>query len=273
MRKKITLSMCAMVLLGSALLGVKSSRGDDWDDGSWFRGREGVLLLARLKASLGQILSISGTPGLFQSFATPQEAAIAGGVPLFVPTYSPEAWTSITATLISDRSMTVTASFQPTNADMSDLRRAITRGTESESSTAFQVTTTASPIVQVNYQAGTDAVYFAQAPSADVFVPPSVNLPLLAQIRLLFFGVNPIAAWRYSYAIDWRSAMLAAVPSSVTSVLEYRVRGQNALMFLAAPNGQKQPSSTLLWSAHGQLFGLTGNTGPEALLAIARSID
>jgi hypothetical protein len=219
-------------------------------------------------------LSISGSSGLYQAFTSPQAAGAAVGITVAVPSWSPEAWTGTVSDLVTDRSMTVTVNLAALEQEFLALLKLINPGggSVSPNPSTPSVTVDAVSLVQVVYQSSSDYVIFAQAPSTDVVVPWGVNLPLLAELRFLLMGFSLKDAAKFANAVDWRTAMLVAVPQNIASMSSVKVGGNAAVLIAESPNGIRPPANVVVWSAGGTLYGMRGTISGTNLLAMAQSV-
>jgi hypothetical protein len=261
MRRAFAAFIFAVSLGGTARAGDQDGSGVRWVD--------------RLRDSLSSLLSISGTPGQYQSFATPQAAASAAGIPVLLPAANNQSLVAGASFLISDRATTVTANLQALNGGVLGLVTPLIAGVASETPDPrkLMVTITATSIVLSSYMIEGNTVYLAQSPCSDVFVPEAVRVPLLTELRLILMGVPPEAAWRYANDIDWRSAMLVQVPASISGIQEVDLNGHRGLLISSKPVAARPVTRVVLWSSGQQLLGLQGTIDAATIIAIARSVQ
>jgi hypothetical protein len=139
-------------------------------------------------------------------------------------------------------------------------------------------TVNAAPVVELVYRRGeTSEMRLVQSPSPEIDLPPAVDLRRLGEIALRVYGLSAAEARTFSRNIDWSSTLVVPVPAMGTEYGEVDVDGVKGLLVTRAGSKGKDGSfrprhATLIWSAGGRIYSLTGGGNSIELLQVAQSL-
>jgi hypothetical protein len=138
-------------------------------------------------------------------------------------------------------------------------------------------TVNASPVVELVYQRGEGEMRLLQAKSPEVDLPPGVDLARLGEIALRIQGLSAADARSFARTIDWSSTLIVPVPAMGNQYSEVEIDGVKGVLVstdrrLGKDGGAIPRRSTLLWSAGGRVYCLTGGGNNRELLQVAHSL-
>jgi len=119
-------------------------------------------------------------------------------------------------------------------------------------------------------KADTNCTYFVQAGSPMVSVPPSLNMPEIAEAALELAGMSSSEAHTFCQTVDWSSTLVIPVPRSSSSYETVTVDGvEGTLITETLSQGNRY---SLLWVKNGVVQSLAGRGSPADALALAASL-
>ncbi len=118
-----------------------------------------------------------------------------------------------------------------------------------------------------------NCVSFLQAPSPVVSVPPTLNVPALAEAGLELAGMNAADAHAFCQTVDWSSTLVIPVPQRGSSFRTVAVDGVNGELVETAPRSKIPAEYALLWVKDGMVYSLNGTGDSSQALAAVASLN
>lgn len=112
-----------------------------------------------------------------------------------------------------------------------------------------------------------------QVPSPMVSVPPTLNIPALAEAGLQVAGMNAAEAHAFCQTVDWSSTLVVPFPRNGSSSRTVLVDGVNGTLIETAPHGRFRGEYALLWIKNGIVYSVNGIGSPERALAAVESLN
>jgi len=221
-----------------------------------------------LPRMLGGQVEVLAEPGPTISFATPEDAAAAAGIPVRSPAWIPVGWERSSIEVIGEHAMRVTASTQSLEQLLDHLAIddvSLPLGLDGETATVR-----VPPVVTTTYRNGDQVFRLTQSRSPEVEFPAGVDLAALAEIGLRLLGLERDEAYRFAQSIDWRTTLIVPVPAAAAAFREVDVAGGNGLLI---ESRQPRGSHLLLWAADERVFALGGSLRPAAMLEMAQTVQ
>ena len=116
-------------------------------------------------------------------------------------------------------------------------------------------------------------ISFIQVPSPVVSVPPTLNLPALAEAALQVAGMNAAEAHAFCETVDWSSTLVIPLPRNRSTSRTIAVDGVNGTLIETAPRGRFPGEYALVWIKNGIIYSLAGTGAPDRALAAVDSIS
>lgn len=222
-----------------------------------------------------QVIQESGPP---TPYPTPEEAGVAAGFHVYLPSWMPVGWNTETPAVevVGPHAARITANTARLREVLAALQ--IDDVTVPEGLDGKSATVQISPAVAVKWQHAGQTVQLLQSPSPQVDFPAGADLPALGQIGLRILGLSRNDAYRIAQSIDWRTTLVVPVPTNAVSFRQVAVQGNSGLLMetAAAPAGEAgrhRDGAVLLWSARGRVFALSGTLGPVELVEMAQTLQ
>ena len=227
------------------------------------------LNLERLIGDHVQVLVDSGPP---RSMASTSEAEAVAGFQLKMPGWLPPDTRIIETAVIGERAAQVTADSKRLEEvldtlGISDLR--MPAGLDGHT-----VTVRVPPIVMVRFESGgrnPRRTRFFQAPSPEITMPAGVDSSVLGEIGLRVLGVPKDTARQFAAAIDWNTTLIVPIPPTAQSFRQVEIGGKPAVAISYQPPDES-PTTMLLWSSGGRVFGMQSIQSYEQVIAMADSV-
>jgi hypothetical protein len=121
--------------------------------------------------------------------------------------------------------------------------------------------------------ASSNCVSFMQSPSPTVSLPPSLDVPALAEAALQVTGMSAAEAHAFSRTVDWSSTLVIPVPDRGSSVRTVAVDGVTGNLIETATRGRFPGGYDLLWLKNGMVYSLHGSGNADQALAAAAALD
>ena len=118
-----------------------------------------------------------------------------------------------------------------------------------------------------------NCVSFLQVPSPVVSVPPTLDVPALAEAGLEVTGMNAADAHAFCQTVDWSSTLVIPVPQRGSSFRTVAVDGVNGELVETAARGKVPAEYALLWVKNGIVYSLNGSGDSSQALAAAASLN
>lgn len=110
----------------------------------------------------------------------------------------------------------------------------------------------------------------SEGPSPEVQTPPGLDLESLAQIGLEVVGMTSDQARRFLGAVNWRATLGLPIPRFMRSYEAVKIAGADGTLFNLV--GRRGPTYTLIWTARGLVYALTGYGESGDAVAVASSL-
>jgi hypothetical protein len=220
---------------------------------------------------LGEHVDVLEDPGAPVPVRTVEDAAAAAAMDIRQPGWLPDGTTIIEMTVSGHRRARVTADavrLQQVLDALGILDLEVPQGLDGQRATIH-----VPPVVMIRYEHGPGGrrTRFFQAESPEVTLPAGLDLAPLGEIGLRIAGLAPEEARTLSRLIDWSSTLLVPLPPSAESYEQVDVAGQPGLAVRYHPKGES-PTSMVLWSRDGRVFGLVSIQEMSQVLTMATSV-
>lgn len=116
-----------------------------------------------------------------------------------------------------------------------------------------------------------NCVYFIQAPSPTISVPPDLKMSEIAEAALELGGMTPAEAHSFCQTVDWSSTMVVAVPRNTSSFEKVTVDGVEGT--LITETIRQKNRYDLLWIKNGVIHSLSGNGSQSDALNLAATLE
>jgi len=118
-----------------------------------------------------------------------------------------------------------------------------------------------------------NCLFFVQAPSPVLSVPPGLNIAQLAAVGLQAAGMSRDEADAFCQTVDWTSTLVIPVPRNEGSYEKVDVDGvEGTLIHHAIPRPNTQNFS-LVWVKNGMIYSIAGVGDPSEAVSLANSLD
>jgi hypothetical protein len=114
---------------------------------------------------------------------------------------------------------------------------------------------------------------FVQVKSPIVSVPPSLDVPALAQAGLQVAGMSAGEAQAFCRTVDWSSTLVIPIPQRDNSYRQIAVDGVNGTLIEDPPHGNFAGAYTLIWVKNGVVYSLGGNGSASQALSAVQSLN
>ena len=121
----------------------------------------------------------------------------------------------------------------------------------------------------IRWEHGRLRTRFFQAPSPQVTLPQGVDLKALGEIGLRILGLPPREAREFADSIDWTSTLILPLPPTVGSMKRIDINGNPAV---AVQYTDGSPTTMVLWTDGGRVFGIVSLLGLTDAVAMAHSV-
>ena len=116
----------------------------------------------------------------------------------------------------------------------------------------------------------TNCIYFVQAGTPMVSVPPNLNMTEIAEAALELAGMSSSEAHSFCQTVDWSTTMVVPIPRNSSSYETVTVDGvEGTLITETIPQGSRY---SLLWIKNGVIHSLGGHGNSSDALALAASL-
>ena len=228
------------------------------------------LNLERLVGDQVQVLVDSGPP---KSVASINEAAAVAGYELKMPSWLPADTKIIEMSVSGERAVRVTADSKRLEdvldtLGITDLR--MPAGLDGQA-----VTVRVPPIVMVRFESGgriPRRTRFFQSLAPEVTMPAGVDSSILGEIGLRVLGVPKDTARQFAAAIDWNTTLIVPIPPTAKSFRQIEIGGKPGIAISYQPPDES-PTTMLLWSNGGRVFGMQSIQSYEQVVAMADSVQ
>ena len=207
------------------------------------------------------------------SYATAGDAGAAAGIPVRVPAWLPQGYSSVGIMASSEVAGRITLNTAGMQALLDALGLAdveLPQGLDGQTATVR-----VPPIVTQSYVSsdGERSVHVIQARSPEVSFPAGIDLSKLAYAGLRVLGMSRDEAYHMSITIDWRSTLIVPVPSQAVAYRPINVSGNEGLLIEGLAQNETHPGGVLMWSAGEQTYAVAGAASGEELLEIAQNLQ
>jgi hypothetical protein len=114
-------------------------------------------------------------------------------------------------------------------------------------------------------------VYFIQAPSPTVSMPPDLKMAEIAEAGLQLAGMSASEAHAFCQTVDWSSTLVVPVPHNSSSQEKVTVDGvEGTLITETLPQASRY---SLLWIKQGVIYSLMGRGDSSQALSLANSLN
>jgi hypothetical protein len=225
-----------------------------------------------LERLIGDRVEVLADPGPPKSVASIDEAEAIAGFQLKMPTWLAPDTKIIEMAVSGERAARVTADSKRLEEvldtlGITDLR--MPAGLDGQA-----VTVRVPPIVMVRFETGGRSprrTRFFQAPSPEITMPPGVDSSILGEIGLRVLGVPKDTARQFAAAIDWNTTLILPVPPTAQSFRQVEIGGNPGVAIGYQPPNES-PTTMLLWSNGGRVFGMQSIQSYEQVVAMADSV-
>lgn len=126
---------------------------------------------------------------------------------------------------------------------------------------------------QESSQNATSCVSLIEAPSPIVSIPPDLNVNQLFQIGLEAAGMTPAQASAFCQTVDWKSTLVAPIPSRAASYVKERVDGVEGDLILSNAARSHPAEYELIWVKDGVIYAIHGSGDSRQALALASNLE
>jgi hypothetical protein len=226
-----------------------------------------------LERLIGDQVQVLVDPGPPKSVASMNEAAAVAGFELKMPTWLPGDTKIIEMAVSGERAARVTADSKRLEEvldtlGITDLR--MPAGLDGQA-----VTVRVPPIVMVRFESGGRSprrTRFFQALAPEVTMPAGVDSSILGEIGLRVLGVPKDTARQFAAAIDWNTTLIVPIPPTAQSFRQIEIGGKPGIAISYQPPDES-PTTMLLWSNGGRVFGMQSIQSYEQVVAMADSVQ
>jgi len=225
-----------------------------------------------LERLIGDHVQLLVDPGPPRPVASMNEAAAVAGFELKMPTWLPADTKIIEMAVSGERAVQVTADSKRLEEALdtlgiTDLR--MPAGLDGQT-----VTVRVPPIAMVRFESGGRSprrTRFFQAPAPEVTMPAGVDSSVLGEIGLRVLGVPKDTARQFAAAIDWNTTLIVPIPPTAQSFRQIEIAGKPAIAIGYQPPDES-PTTMILWSNGGRVFGMQSIQSYEQVVAMADSV-
>jgi hypothetical protein len=220
-----------------------------------------------LRTLIGENAQVLQEPGPSLPVLSVEQAAAAAGYALQLPGWLPPNAHIIEISVSSDGMARVTANAARLQQVMDVL--GIT-DLEVPAGLDGQVMTARVPRgVMIRWEHDGRRTRFFQAPSPQITLPRGVDLAALGEIGLRILGLSPSDARQFAQVIDWTGTLIVPLPASVHEMRRVDINGNPGI---AVRYTDASPTSMVLWSGGGRVFGLVSLQEMSQVLEMANSV-
>jgi hypothetical protein len=112
---------------------------------------------------------------------------------------------------------------------------------------------------------------FFQAPAPEITMPAGIDSSVLGEIGLRVLGVPKDTARQFASAIDWNTTLIVPIPPTAQSFRQVEIGGKPGVAISYQPPNES-PTTMLLWSDGGRVFGIQSIEGYVQVVAMADSV-
>jgi hypothetical protein len=225
-----------------------------------------------LERLIGENVQVLADPGPPTSVASTSEAAAVAGFDLKMPTWLPPDSKIIEMMVSGQRAARVKADSKRLEEVMdtlgiTDLR--LPAGLDGQT-----VTVRVPPIVMIRFESGGPIhrrTRFFQAPAPEITMPAGIDSSVLGEIGLRVLGVPKDTARQFASAIDWNTTLIVPIPPTAQSFRQVEIGGKPGVAISYQPPNES-PTTMLLWSDGGRVFGIQSIEGYVQVVAMADSV-
>jgi hypothetical protein len=225
-----------------------------------------------LERLIGDHVQVLADPGPPQSVSSTNEAEAIAGFQLKMPGWLPPDTRIIEIAVSGERAARVTADSKRLEEvldtlGITDLR--MPAGLDGQA-----VTVRVPRTVMVRFESSGRSprrTRFFQAPSPEITMPAGVDSSVLGEIGLRVLGVPKDTARQFAAAIDWNTTLIVPVPPTAQSFRQIEIGGQPGVAISYQPPNES-PTTMLLWSNGGRVFGMQSIQSYEQVVAMADSV-
>jgi hypothetical protein len=211
-------------------------------------------------------------PGPPKFVASIDEAAAVAGFEVKMPGWLPGDTKIIEMAVSGERAVRVTADSKRLEEvldalGITDLR--MPAGLDGQA-----VTVRVPPIVMLRFESAGRSprrTRFFQAPAPEVTMPAGVDSSVLGEIGLRVLGVPKDTARQFAAAIDWNTTLIVPIPPTAQSFRQIEIAGKPAIAIGYQPPDES-PTTMILWSNGGRVFGMQSIQSYEQVVAMADSV-
>jgi hypothetical protein len=224
---------------------------------------------------IGEQIQVLEEPGPPIGVVSPEQAGVAAGFTVKVPTYEPTSLLLTGIEVKGQQRLRATADARRLREVMEAL--AINDLDVPEGLDGQTVDVRIPPVVMMRYErGGTPTAQFLQAKSPEVSLPHGINLAAIGEIGLRILGLSPIEARDFAQSIDWHTTLLLPIPATANSFKQVTINGQPAVVVERVrrlPEGNvRSVSNSYFWSSEGRVFVLNGSLSTGDMLQMAESL-